>query len=92
MNSEEIVSIEQALFVLDVMLKDQKLNALQELVFCQSWQGRTYPKIAEDTNYDPEHIKFVGFRLWHLLSETFGEKVRKNNIKSVIRRRYSTIK
>lgn len=80
------MTAEEALVILDTLPKQTYLNDLQELVFCQSWEGRTYTEIAHLSGYDPEYIKFVGFRLWRLLSEKFGEKVTKGNIRSVLRR------
>jgi WD40 repeat protein len=80
------MTVEEALTLLDVILGEQRLKDAQELVFRQCWAGRTYPEIAADTNYSPEHIRAVGFRLWRLLSEVLGERVTRNNVRSVLRR------
>ncbi|MEM1168593.1 MAG: hypothetical protein AAGJ08_05805 [Cyanobacteria bacterium P01_H01_bin.35] len=44
--------------------------------------------MAKNSPYDSEYIKSVGAKLWRKLSKAkvFGEKVKKNNLKSVIRR------
>lgn len=47
---------EEALALLDTLLQGQKLKDVQELVFRYSWQGWTYPKIAEQAGYDTGHI------------------------------------
>ncbi|PSB02195.1 NB-ARC domain-containing protein, partial [Merismopedia glauca] len=38
-----------------------------------------------------EYIRFVGFELWKTLSKTFGEKVTKKNIHSILRRQQQKI-
>lgn len=78
------MTVEKALIVLDAVLTQERLNNVQELVFRQTWEGRTYREIAANTDYDTEYIKLVGFQLWQLLSRVFGEKVTKSNVKSVL--------
>jgi hypothetical protein len=75
---------EEALAVLDALL-DTRLKDVQELVFCQSWDGKTYQDMAEQSGYSVEHIRDVGFRLWQQLSHVLGEKVTKSNIQSILR-------
>jgi hypothetical protein len=71
------MTIEEALVFVDSVLMPGYLNHVQELVLCQSWEGRTYLEIAIDSCYDAEYIKNVGYHLWHLLSQRLGEKVTK---------------
>jgi hypothetical protein len=80
------MNFEDVLTSLDEVLKQKSLSNIQELVFRQTWQGKTYAEIAEEANYDPDYIKYVGCQLWQTLSEAFGEKVTKSNFKSVLRR------
>ncbi|MBE9147895.1 hypothetical protein IQ257_05080, partial [Coleofasciculus sp. LEGE 07092] len=80
------MTVEEALAILDTVLKPGRLNDLQELVFREAWEKKTYPEIAENAGYDASYIKDVGFRLWQLLSEAFGEKVTKSNVRSLLRR------
>jgi WD40 repeat protein len=80
------MTLEEALLFLDSVLQEP-LNDVQELVFRQTWEGRSYPAIAKTTAYDAEYIKLVGFQLWQLLSRVFGEKVTKSNVQSVLRRK-----
>mgnify|MGYP000037754967 CR=1 FL=1 len=81
------MSVEEALAMVDTVIKPERLNAVQELVLRQCWSGQTYQEIADGSGYDADYIRVVGSRLWHILSEVFGEKITKNNIRSVIRDR-----
>lgn len=81
------MNVEEALAVLDTVLKQPSLNDIQELIFCQAWSGQTYPEIAEISGYDANYIKDVGCKLWKLLSKAFEEEVTKSNFRSVLKRR-----
>lgn len=82
------MTAEEALAIVEIVLDDnEQLNDMQELIFKQCWEGRhSYDEIANSSKYDDEYIKFAGAKLWKLLSEAFGEKVKKTNLKSVIKR------
>jgi WD40 repeat protein len=80
------MNTEEALIVLDTILKPQGLNDIQEVVFRQVWEGKTYPEIADSVGYEPNYVKDVGAKLWQLLSNILGEKVTKSNLQSVLRR------
>jgi hypothetical protein len=56
------------------------LNNLQELIFRQSWEGKSYQEITASEGYDPNYIKDVGFKLWQLLSKALREKISKLGI------------
>ncbi|MHC5825789.1 MAG: hypothetical protein ACYT04_60555, partial [Nostoc sp.] len=87
MKSEEVsITLEEALVIIDTVLAPNGLNDLQELVFCQTWDGRSYAEIAESAGYDSEYIKHIGFQLWRSLSAAFGEKINKSNFRVVLRR------
>ena len=75
---------EHALSLLHQLLELEKLNDVQELVFRLSWEGKTYQQIAEESNYDHDYIRDIGFRLWRSLSQKLGIKVTKKNIHSVL--------
>ncbi len=75
---------ELAISWLHQLLEIEKLNDVQELVFRLSWQGKTYQQIAEHSDYDPDYIRDIGFRLWRNLSQKLGIKVTKKNIHSVL--------
>ncbi|MHC5764841.1 MAG: AAA-like domain-containing protein [Nostoc sp.] len=80
------MNIEEALVILDTFL-EHSLSDVQEIIFRQAWEGKTYPDIAESCGYDANYIKDVGSKLWKLLSQAFGEEVTKSNFRSVLRRR-----
>lgn len=78
------MKIEEVLTLVD-KYSQQRLNHVQELVLCASWQGYSYQECAKTHGYTPEYIKAVGYKLWHILSSAFQEPVTKNNLKSVLR-------
>ncbi len=78
--------LEEALIVLDAILGQERLNDVQEMVFCQTWQGQTYQEIAQDSGYDASYVKDVGSKLWQLLSRALDERVTKSNLQSLLRR------
>lgn len=82
------MNVEEALTILDTALEQKFLNNVQELVFHQSWLGKTYLEIAENSGYNSNYIKDVGYKLWKLLSEVFEQEVTKSNFRSVLRRQY----
>lgn len=82
------MTIEDALNIVDSILGNKSLSTIQEAIFRQTWEGKTYAEIAEMAGYDAAYIRDVGYKLWQLLSEAFGDRVTKNNLQ-VILRRYS---
>jgi WD40 repeat protein len=81
------LKFEEALKLVDQVLAPIALSDIQERVFRGVWEGQTYEKIAEVTNYDAEYVKHVGHQIWQKLSQALGEKVTKSNHRSVLRRR-----
>ena len=78
---------DEALALVETVLEDERLNNVQELIFRQCWEGRhSYQEIAQVAGYDYEYIKATGAKLWKLLTEAFGEKVKKSNLQSVLKR------
>ena len=80
-----MITIEEALYLVDNAIKPERLNSVQELILTQCWSGRTYQEIAEASGYDSDYVRVVGSRLWQLLSQVFGEKITKNNFRSILR-------
>lgn len=78
--------IEEALGLVEQILDGQSLNKVQEIVFRQAWEGKSYTEIATSINYDPEYIKQVGFELWRSLSLKLEKKVTKNNFQHILKR------
>ncbi|HAX77910.1 MAG TPA: hypothetical protein DCY88_19230 [Cyanobacteria bacterium UBA11372] len=83
------MNIEDALAFLETVLKPESLNHVQELVFRGAWEERVYEEIAALAGYDADYLRDVGSTLWRSLSKSLGEKVTKNNFRSVLRRRFS---
>ncbi len=77
---------DEALALLDQLLPGRTFSNLQETVFSQVWEGKTYAEIAESCGYDHSYIRDVGFRLWQSLSESLNQKVSKSNIRAVLER------
>jgi len=84
------MNIEQALEIIDIALRDESLNNIQEFIFRQAWEGKTYVEIAQSADYDPDYIRDLGYKLWQLLSKALQQKVTKNNFHSVLRRRWGS--
>jgi hypothetical protein len=78
------MTVEEALATLTAILGKESLNDLQEIVFRQSWERKSYPEIAESSGYDDGYVKYVGFQLWKMLSVALGERVTKNNVRSAL--------
>ncbi|MBD1848208.1 PD40 domain-containing protein, partial [Cyanobacteria bacterium FACHB-63] len=79
---------EAAIALIEQLLEQRRLTRVQEIVFRQSWEGKTYAEMARDCQYDPGHLKDVGSDLWRSLSVALNEKITKTNFHSVIRRAY----
>ncbi len=80
------MTVDEALIILDSILPRKPLGQVYELVFRESWEGKTYSQIADATSYDYDYIKESGAFLWQSLSEALNERVTKKNIRSVFRR------
>ncbi|MFB2922529.1 hypothetical protein [Aerosakkonema funiforme] len=62
------------------------LNDLQRGIIEGTLKRQKYCDIAKNYNCTTGHTKEVGFELWRMLSEIFGEVVDKKNLKSVLER------
>ena len=79
------MTIEGAIAIVDAALQNKRLSNIQEQVFRQTWEGKTYAEIAETCGYDSSYIRDVGYRLWKILSDGLGERVTKHNLQVVER-------
>ncbi len=86
-----MITIEEALHLVDNAVNPERLNSVQELILTQCWSGKTYQEIANSSGYDPDYIRVVGSRLWQLLSDSFGEKITKNNFRSILRQQVGKV-
>lgn len=86
MDVEKVLEFTDAL----VFAKTGKhLSDLQRMLFRASWPGtrQHYDEIAKAYGYSVNYLKQdAGPKLWHLLSEVCGEKVRKTNFRAAIER------
>jgi len=86
-----MITIEEALHLVDNAIKPERLNSVQELILTHCWSGKTYQEIANTSGYDPDYVRVVGSRLWQLLSQSFSEKITKNNFRSILRQQISRV-
>ncbi|MEL6496758.1 MAG: NB-ARC domain-containing protein, partial [Cyanobacteria bacterium J06623_7] len=63
---------------------DRHFTDLQQVVVTNVLQGRKYLEIAEAYGCTEGHAKDTGFLLWKLLSEAWGKKVTKSNLRSLL--------
>ena len=70
-----MITLEEAIEIVEELLAPGGLNKVQELVFRQSWEGQSYSEIAASSSYDPGYIKDVGSKLWRSLSEAFKDSL-----------------
>jgi hypothetical protein len=80
------MTVDEALEIVETALDYDCLNQIQEIVFRQSWEGRSYKEIAASSEYEYDYIRDAGAKLWQQLSKALGEKVKKGNLPSVIKR------
>jgi GTPase SAR1 family protein len=79
------MTLEEALAILDTLLKPGHLNDIQDLVFRQSWEGQSYQNMAATSGYDADYLKDIGSQLWRRLSLALKTQVTKRNIHSVLK-------
>lgn len=80
------MNTDEALILLDNLLKPKGLNSIQEIVFRHAWEGMGYREMARNCGYDANYLKDVGSKLWKLLSETLEQEVTKSNFRAVLGR------
>ncbi len=86
MNVEEVLLLTDAL----VFAKMGKhLSDLQRLLIQAAWSGcrQGYDDIAQANGYSPNYLKQdAGPKLWQLLSDICGEKIKKSNFRAAMER------
>jgi WD40 repeat protein len=80
------MTVEEAIALIEQVIEQGQLTKIQELVFRQTWEGRSYLEIAKASGYDAGYIKDTGSKLWQTLSEVYGVKVTKLNVQGVLKR------
>ena len=71
--------------ILHQLHPELELTNIQETIFIQSWQGKTYQEIAKAIDYDPAYIKDVGHKLWKKLSILLEKPISKNNFYVILK-------
>ncbi len=72
--------MEDILQAVETILQDKPLASIQWFVLSQSWLGKTYDEMAEESGYRNNYIKEVGSELWQDLSVALGKKITKKNL------------
>lgn len=80
------MTVDEALTIAEAVLDYERLNEVQEIVFRQAWEGLSYRDMAHNTGYAEDYLKDAGAKLWKRLTDAFGEKVKKGNLRSVLKR------
>jgi hypothetical protein len=65
---------------------DKHLNDLQRRIIAGILKLQKYAGVAETYGYSPKHVKKVSHELLQMLSDVFGEHVKKSNLESVLER------
>ncbi|MEG3968586.1 hypothetical protein QUA00_13315 [Microcoleus sp. T2B6] len=64
----------------------KRLNNLQRKIISGILNRQKYADVAETYGYSSQHVKKASHELLQMLSEVFGEQVKKSNLESVIER------
>ncbi len=62
------------------------LNNLQRRIIAGILKRQKYADVAETYGYSSDHVKKASHELLQMLSEVFGEPVKKSNLESVLKR------
>lgn len=64
----------------------EHIDYLQKAILEGTFQGRTYPEIAEATHSSEGHTRDIGSKLWQILSDGFGEDITKRNFRAILKK------
>ncbi|MEM6614344.1 MAG: NB-ARC domain-containing protein [Cyanobacteria bacterium P01_C01_bin.72] len=87
------MNVEAALVLIDREVyhsTNKHLTDLQQAVITNVLQGRKYLEIADEYGCTEGHAKDTGFLLWKLLSQAWGKKVTKSNLRSLLTRQLAS--
>lgn len=87
-SSPVLLEAKTALRFIGQSLEGVRLNSLQMLVLEASWGDRSYQEIAKAAGYEISYVKQIGSGLWQLLSDAWGQKVTKRNLRTVVEQVY----
>jgi WD40 repeat protein/DNA-binding HxlR family transcriptional regulator len=86
MNNEEVIRLTDTIVFAK---KGKHLSDLQRLIIQAACSGsrQGYDEIAQANGYSPNYLKQdAGPKLWQLLSDVFGEKIKKSNFRAALER------
>lgn len=86
MNNREVLQLLEFVDKVVCTKTGKRLNDLQRGIIEGTLKRQKYSDIAKDYGYTTGHTKEVGYELWRMLSDFFGETVEKKNIKSILER------
>lgn len=66
------------------ILAPRQLSYIEEVVLLNSWEGKLYREIAQETEYEEGYLKDIGSHLWLEMSKQIGREVTKKNLHSML--------
>lgn len=78
------MNADNALEAIEQLLPSRQLSPIEQLIVRQSWVGKSYDEMAQDSNYSGKYFRDIGSNLWDRISSVIGQKVTKKNIYLVI--------
>ncbi|MBZ8181295.1 AAA-like domain-containing protein [Oscillatoria salina] len=78
------MSVDKYLESIETVILSRQLSPVERLVLHQSWVGRTYTAMSQDSGYGNSYLKEIGSQLWEALSKAVGKKVTKKNLNLVL--------
>ncbi|MEG4532211.1 response regulator [Microcoleus sp. D2_18a_D3] len=87
------MTFEEALEFIESALESKTskpLNFLEQEILKAAWKNATYSAVADSLYLSVGHIKDLSSILWHRISEVMGEKVTKNNFRSLLEKQSTT--
>ncbi len=87
------MTFEEALEFIESALEpktSKPLNFLDQAILKAAWENATYSAVADSLYLSVGHIKDLAAVLWQRLSDLMGEKVTKNNFRSLLEKQNTT--
>ncbi|MEM9509501.1 MAG: hypothetical protein AAGA16_17765, partial [Cyanobacteria bacterium P01_E01_bin.35] len=87
------MNLEEVLNLVDAALSNQTgkhLSSLQREILQGSWNGETYPAIAQVAYCTEGHVRDVAAELWRELSAALGERVGKKSFKRILEKKVNS--
>ncbi|WP_341736130.1 response regulator [Microcoleus sp. CAWBG640] len=87
------MTFQEALEFIEAALEfktSKTLSLLEKEILKAAWENATYSVIADSLYLSVGHIKDLAALLWQRLSDVMGEKVTKNNFRSLVEKQSTT--